>query len=200
VSDQDLPEQKAQEAAAKYAWEYFKYHAAQRQSVFRFYLTLIGVSILAYAYSQRFAADAAAAATQASKIRPLIGVAFVLVSFLFWRLDKRSRHLIKLSETALKDSETRLATLVNDPNIRLMHLGDEKCALYPLSELQTFRQVYGCIFLLIGVIGAFLIVDVFGAVAGVLVTVCYFASLRERFRSGQVRWGRLEEYLNEIKR
>jgi hypothetical protein len=51
------PEQEAREqaekAAASYAWDYFQYHAGQRQAVFRFFLTLVGVVTLAYGYSLR---------------------------------------------------------------------------------------------------------------------------------------------------
>src|SRR5690348_5493610 len=93
----------AEKSAAIYAWEYFKYHAAQRQSVFRFYLTLIGAATIAYAYSQRFVPTGSGAPAPTADINELIGTIFMVASFLFWSLDKRSRRLIKLAEEALKN-------------------------------------------------------------------------------------------------
>jgi hypothetical protein len=184
----------AREAAARYAWEYFKYHAGQRQSVFRFYLTLVGVAVLAYAYSQRFAQSAADAAEEAAKLRPLIGVALVVTSFLFWRLDKRSRELIKNSETTLKVQESSLSGLLKDETIRLMHLGDLKCPIFPISEFETFRQIYSWIFFVVGILGAFLISDWFGSILLILFLVCYSWRTYCRFEATEIRIGSSVEY------
>jgi hypothetical protein len=199
MSNGEAKEQtQADSAAGNYAWEYFKYHAGQRQSVFRFYLTLVGVATLAYAYSQRFANSAAEAADQGARLRPLIGLAFVIVSFLFWRLDKRSQHLIKLAETALKNREETLSKLINDPDIRLMQLGDEKCTLFPYSELETFRQVYGCIFLLIGLVGTLMVDNALGMTTLAIFILVYFAIFWKRYRSGRIRFGSVQEYLERL--
>src|SRR5216683_4257117 len=95
-------EQRDREAAEKsagiYAWEYFKYHAGQRQAVFRFYLVLIGAATLAYAYSLR--------ADGSGIVKYFTGTVYIVASLLFWRLDVRSSRLIKLAESALRESES----------------------------------------------------------------------------------------------
>src|ERR1044071_7818978 len=92
--------QGAEEAAGKYAWEYFKYHAGQRQAVFRFYLFVVAACLVSFGYSRR-GVDNANAGNPLSVAGPL-GLILTVLSFIFWRLDQRSRSLIKLAEGALK--------------------------------------------------------------------------------------------------
>jgi hypothetical protein len=39
----------AEQAAISHAWDYFAFHAQQRQTVFNFFLILVGASVAAYA-------------------------------------------------------------------------------------------------------------------------------------------------------
>jgi hypothetical protein len=184
--------QEAEKSAGIYAWNYFQYHAGQRQSVFRFYLTLIGATTIAYAYSQRVVESHKDAMAIAEQLRPLVGGVFLACSLLFWRLDNRSRSLIKLSEDALKTLEVRLAKAMQDKDrvIELMRRGDVVETGFPKSEIATFHRVYGCIFLLIGIIGAFLIHRYVGYSLSTLAFILYIRDLRYRYRAGKVHFGR----------
>lgn len=181
--------ERVEKSATIYAWEYFKYHAGQRQAVFRYYLTLIAAITIAYAYSQRPATDGSP-----PEIGPLIGFVYIVGSLLFWRLDKRSHHLIKLSEDALKRSESKLAKLIGEDGhtIELMRLGDEKTSKFPRSELASFRQIYSCIFLLVAIVGLFLIHQYLGIVGTIVTLLWYAADVRKRYRAGRIQfdhWG-----------
>lgn len=151
---------RAQKAAAIYAWDYFQYHAGQRQSVFRFFLTLVGVLTLAYGYSLRYETTNA---IEGANVRLAIGCMLLIIGFLFWRLDKRSQNLIKASEAALKQAEIRLSVaLGGDETIKLIHIDGNKSKCGPLSYIESFRQVYSLIFILVGFAGALIIVHHFG--------------------------------------
>ena len=78
-----------------YAWNWFSYHAAQRMPVFRFFFLVIGV--LAVGYYQSIADN------------PIVASGFsvlaAFLSLLFWRLDLRTRELIKIGEGLLLEME-----------------------------------------------------------------------------------------------
>lgn len=164
---------KAEEVAGKYAWDYFQYHAGQRQSVFRFYLLLVGATTVGYAYAHAVPG-----------IRSAFGVALMIWSFLFWRLDQRSLHLIKLAEATLKKTESRLSENLNDDSIRLMHLGDStKTTKFPWSKVETFRQIYGWIFLLVSLAGIFMIHAYAGLTTAACLVLYLFIKWRNEFRN-----------------
>src|SRR5215207_7011250 len=79
--------------AHTYAWEYFKYHAQQRQAAFRFFLVVVAALI------------AALIPKDSSAPTRLVGAALMFASLLFWRLDKRNSLLVKLAEKYLKEEE-----------------------------------------------------------------------------------------------
>lgn len=188
VKPEEKVAQDAAKAASIYAWEYFKYHAGQRQAVFRFFLALVGAATIALAYSQRAPTATPNSPEAYHEVAHYIGALLVVSSFLFWCLDKRSRHLIKLSETALKTREKRLSELLQDRTICLMDLGDERVLKYPMSEFETFRQIYGCIFLLIGSVGAFMINQRLGIASFFIFLIWYISNVRKRVKRGRIRW------------
>lgn len=80
----------------QYVWCYFELHANQRMSVFRFFIglaTFLTASLLAAAVQQHYVAGA------------VLGALLAIVSFVFWRLDERTRVLIERSERALEKLE-----------------------------------------------------------------------------------------------
>jgi|GEM_PF-3604363 len=184
------PTEKAELSAGSYAWEYFRYHAGQRQAVFRFYLTLIGAATIAYAYSRRYPPAGETFSESLDYVRILVGLVYIIASFLFWSLDRRSRRLIKLAENTLKIREQRLSSLLKDDSIKLMELGDQKSERFPMSEIESFRQIYSCIFLIIGIIGAILIHQYLGLGAIIIVLLWYIRSLRRRYKKGKVHFSR----------
>jgi len=84
--------------AGQHVWNYFQMHAAQRMSVFNFFLVI----------SALVAAGLAAALQGSVRFAAFgipLGLLLVLIAFVFWKLDQRTSHLIKHAEQALKELE-----------------------------------------------------------------------------------------------
>jgi hypothetical protein len=80
--------------ARSYAWGYFEVHADQRMKLFNFFLILSGVIVGAVP-----AVRSMEPGTRTVAFLPLL---LVLVAFIFWRLEQRTRLLVKNGEEALK--------------------------------------------------------------------------------------------------
>ena len=106
--------------ALYYAWDHFAYHAQQRQTVFNFFLLLIGGCVAAYSSTM------GAGGGEYSYFRSFLGAVLVLASLVFWRLDQRNARLVKISEEALKELEARMADDINVQSIRLMANGKKR--------------------------------------------------------------------------
>jgi len=82
----------------EHAWKYFQLHANQRMSVFNFYISFSSLLtlplILTLTKEKNF-----------HLLGILFGFLLFLLSLVFWRLDKRTRMLIEISEDALKQIE-----------------------------------------------------------------------------------------------
>ena len=79
----------------EYAWNYFQMHATQRISVFNFFVVL--AALMTSGLVTTFGLN-----LQAHLLGIAIGVLLMMISFVFWKLDQRTRFLIKNSENALK--------------------------------------------------------------------------------------------------
>jgi hypothetical protein len=77
-----------------YAWGYFAVHADQRMKLFNFFLIFSGLFLSALSGVRAMAPQ--------SRIVSLLPLGLVLASFIFWRLDERTRQLIRNAEAALK--------------------------------------------------------------------------------------------------
>jgi hypothetical protein len=77
-----------------YALEYFKVHAEQRLKAFNFYLLLQTALLAVFA--------AIAKDGNWPKWTALVALLGVFFSFVFWKLDDRTRDLIRVAEEALK--------------------------------------------------------------------------------------------------
>jgi|SRR3989442_6948906 len=80
--------------ARTYAWGYFAVHADQRMKLFNFFLILSGLIIGAFPAVRGMAPKAKAVA--------LLPLLLVLAAFIFWRLEERTRRLVKNGENALR--------------------------------------------------------------------------------------------------
>jgi len=83
------------------AWQAFVAHAGQRLTTFNFYIILS--SLLVTGMAATFQRD-----FRLPYLGSVVGALLAFVSYLFWRLDKRNRELIKLSESALKHFEAAI--------------------------------------------------------------------------------------------
>ena len=137
----------AVEAAARdYAWKWFQYHASQRQTVFQFFLAVIGAVLAAYLAVLHSGANAGFAR--------FFGLLIMVLGFLFWRLDCRGGRLVKIAEQYLKVDEANLASLLGRSEIKLIEGAGQDKGAYPCLEcVHSFRQIYMYIFILIGLMG-----------------------------------------------
>lgn len=134
----------AEKTAQLFAWSYFAFHAQQRQTVFNFFVVLIGASLAAFAAT----IDKPAAA----KLHAAIGCVLTICSFLFWRLDERSRCLIQLAEASLKEIEVRLIDRTGLARLNILARSDDKIGGV-FERVESFTQIYRIAFILIGLSG-----------------------------------------------
>ncbi len=141
--------------ARTYAWDYFALHAEQRMRLFNFFLILSGLILGAFPAVRGMAGGA--------KIVALLPLLLVLTSFIFWRLEERTRRLVKNGEDALRflEGEWTLDPLPGKaPHYLHLFKRDDhlmgtlkkrwstKCLL-PMSYADSFRIAY----LMIGSVG-----------------------------------------------
>jgi hypothetical protein len=144
--------------ARTYAWSYFALHADQRMKLFNFFLLLSGLILGAFPPVRNMAPT--------SKLVGFFPAFLVLAAFIFWRLDERTRFLIKNAEAALKLLDKHWSIQLSDdktPHFVRLFDRDEyltadmkskwwvKC-LIPVSYTDNFRLV----FLMVGCVGTFL--------------------------------------------
>jgi hypothetical protein len=140
----------------KYAWKYFEVHAGQRMSLFNFFAVISALLT-----------GGLAATLKKDSAYPVfglfLGVALVIISFVFWKLDKRVGYLIKHAETALKEIELLLSEK-QEPTERDTALfcceeteTRKKQMLTPWYKLysyhMTYSQCFKVVYLMFGVIG-----------------------------------------------
>lgn len=82
------------ETFRKYAWDYFALHADHRLRAFHFYILISGALTSVFATS--------IGRGEFHRWMITIGLLLVFFSFVFWKMDTRTRQLIKNAENALK--------------------------------------------------------------------------------------------------
>jgi hypothetical protein len=136
--------EETEKAAMSYAWNYFAFHAQQRQTVFNFYLILLGASVAAYGGT--LGKDG-----MHDYFKAGLGFLVTVVSFLFWRLDKRNAKLVKFAEAPLKAFENALSARTRI-DVRILAKSDEpKVGVF--RNFESFSQIFGCVFCLAGIGG-----------------------------------------------
>jgi hypothetical protein len=88
-----LKDEEALKLQLDYAWKWFSYHAAQRVSMFNYFLIVTGILANAYISALKDGFPWIASA---------IGVMGCFISFAFCRLDCRNWCLVKMGEEALE--------------------------------------------------------------------------------------------------
>ena len=137
--------------ARSYAWDYFALHADQRMKLFNFFLILAGLILGAF--------PAVRAMATGSKLVALLPLLLTLSAFIFWRLEERTRSLVKRGEDALRflDEQWPVDALMPDKTphvLRLFERDDyfterikkrwtvKRLGLMPISYADSFRVVY----------------------------------------------------------
>lgn len=138
----------------KQAWDYFTIVAAQRLTVINFYIaagTLLAGGQFALLQNLRYA-----------KASMVLGCLLMMLSFVFWRWDRRSSDLIKFSEGILRYYEGRLETDDPTPNreFGLLFTREEKLTAERKSTARwfrpyfTYRSCLNLLYLMFATIGA----------------------------------------------
>jgi hypothetical protein len=150
-------------SAREYAWNWFEFHAKQRQQSFRFYLTLIGALLAAYYIAARLSIILQIRQNDhVPGFDPcpfLISAVAIVVSVLFYRLDRRNRILVKYAEDILRGFELEFAAKLETacaPNF--IERGNNPEAYQPgaVPMMTTYGEIYRLIFLfgaLVGLLG-----------------------------------------------
>lgn len=93
-----------------HAWDYFELHADQRLKAFHFYILLETGLVAALLFAAR-------GGSPDVRIVAVVGALMVFFSFIFWKLDQRTKGMIKVSERALKLFERRKFDNLSDGEI-----------------------------------------------------------------------------------
>lgn len=144
------------ESLLDYAWGYFQSHATQRMSVFNFFVAL--AVLMTGALVGTFHKD-----FDSPYIGAVLGVGLMFVSFVFFKLDKRVKFLIKNAEDALSSLEAHFSPEGSDePHVtQLVRWEAHRTAATrrryqrwsPFAQW-SFAQAFSLLFWFFGLVGA----------------------------------------------
>ena len=126
--------------ALKHAWDWFDLHAKQRMQTINFYIVLVGAII---------AGSGAAIKDEQYAFSALLGVVLVLVSALFFAMDRRARILVRVGEAALRQEEDALASATGNKSLSMVEASDRSSA-----RSITYGQIFYAMFVAFGLVGA----------------------------------------------
>lgn len=141
--DKALPGEKVLESNLKY----FEIHAAQRLTVFNFYVAISGTILAAIAAisqgPQRFAL-----------VGVILGVLLTTISFLFSKLDSRTAFLVKHAESIIKQIESdylpkHLSVFGLEDRLTSEARAERR---FP-GKMYTYGQIFHSLFWIFGVVG-----------------------------------------------
>ena len=130
-----------------HAWRYFALHAAQRMSMFNYFLLLFGVVSAGLAGCLR--TDGVL-----RLIGALLGASLSAVAFTFWKLDQRSAFLVKHAEFSLCQLEQ--SYLVESARLfqaEPSHTEEVRAMSSTPARLWTYGSSFRLVFGLAGVVG-----------------------------------------------
>lgn len=132
----------------EHAWRYFALHAAQRMTVFNFFVASAGLALSGLAWTL----------ADGSKKWPLgaaAGLGAAALSFVFWRLDQRGSQLVKNAEDAMVALESGLprAAAVTTAERKLPNNGPWAGITTPWTFGRSFRLLFAAVAFL-GIAGA----------------------------------------------
>lgn len=134
-----------------HVWAYFALHAQQRMSAFQFFITLDTALFGAIFLIVQFAKESAS-------VFSVLGLLITLFSFVFWKIDQRTRDLIKNSEISLLSVENYLRKSANFPIGSLPfeldnQLNGSMKALPLLPGRLSYSKCFGTVFLVSALAG-----------------------------------------------
>jgi hypothetical protein len=111
------------QALRDHAWDYFEFHAEQRLKTFHFFIVLQTGLVAVMLFAARTGG-------LDMRVQVLLGMVMIFFSYVFRKLDDRTKGMIKVSEETLKLLERRLfggagdqeladaGPFANDPQIK----------------------------------------------------------------------------------
>jgi hypothetical protein len=141
-----------------HAWDYFALHADQRLKAFNFYLILAtvivgGVLGVLKDLNSRYSGC-------------VLALSLPALSFLFWKLDRRTRELIRHGEAALIWWESQLQLMAGNhcPHVASLFAREEhltgfarrRKSINPLNLHMSYSDCFNAVFLLFAIIGLML--------------------------------------------
>lgn len=144
--------------ARAYAWNYFALHAGQRMSGFHFFLVVAGLILGAMSAVEKLGIE--------GNVTAILPLSVTFLAFVFWRMDRRTRMLVKNAESALKmlENEFRSAFAKSEGGrvIELMERDDEAVRALrrkPAVDLfipVTYSDCFNLTFVVLGGLGLIL--------------------------------------------
>ena len=130
------------------AWRHFTVHADQRLKMFQFYIT-VSTALLAggLLFLRTNSNDLAVG---------FLGFLATFFSFVFWKLEDRTRTLVKNAEDAIKhlDESVDLPDLNNEPSpLKLFTRDDFRNAHSSSLTRFSYHRCFVCVFVVIGCLG-----------------------------------------------
>ena len=135
-----------------HCWNYFALHAQQRMSAFQFFITLetalIGAGFFVLQAQSQFS----------NSYWPImIGPMITVLAFVFWKIDQRTRDLIKTAEISLNEMEKFF--LQNTSIIQHLPFSSDpqitgKMSTFPLlAGRLTYTKSFGIVFVACAIFG-----------------------------------------------
>ncbi len=150
---------KLDEAFRDYAWNYFDLYAAQRLKTFQFYITLSAALI-----GGLIAIGSKPEIKEAESLKIGLGFSLFFISFIFYKLDLRTKQLIEISQDALKylDDQYGLKSENGKAHVlQLFSVDDQKHKDLPLWPIHTghfsYSRCFRWVFSAIGLGGLFIV-------------------------------------------
>lgn len=133
-------------------WSYFSFHGNQRITILNFYI------ILESAMIGGFMALDSSKIQNASIFEVAIGIALIFFSLIFYLMDLRTKHMIKISEAALIKIEEEQK--MQDPEVLIFSQEKKKTSEIrknKLMKLLSYSNLFGLIYMFFTLAGIALI-------------------------------------------
>ena len=141
-----------EEASRKYAWDYFTIHAAQRLSAFQFFITLSTAFVGGFLLLLK--------GSDLQRWMAIIGLMLTFTAFTFFKLDERTRMLVKNGEGALRYLDSLHARPADGALPHALCLFDRDDALRQQDPTRwmflgtySYTRCFRSVFLCFGVLG-----------------------------------------------
>lgn len=122
-----------------HAWRYFELHANQRISLFRNFVVLLSLYVTGAGFLLvKFHYKHAPQSNIEESGLVILSIIFILVTIIFWFLDKRNKDLIHFAENSLIEHE-KYCTMDDTHKIFLKEKNSSQCAI---RHTLCFRALY----------------------------------------------------------